>query len=139
MKHDFQSNIFTNNGYCHRSDDMRGCFSGGPSSSDDPPLSWGEDGSALTFLPDSCIWRACACDRGIIRFCKLVVGVNPLGVRDIPEACTAAVSGPGIPSPPVNADPKSLARSALFICKSVGNIADGRTDASCVLGVAWEI
>lgn len=47
---------------------------------------------------------------------------NYLGVRDIPEACTAAVSGPGIPSPPVNADPKSLARSALFICRS----ADGQ-------------
>ena len=36
----------------------------------------------------------------------------------IPDACTAAVSGPGTPSPVKPAEPSNLAKSALFICKS---------------------
>lgn len=57
---------------------MRGCFFGGFLFLDDFFLFWGEDGFVLIFLLDSCIWRVCVCDRGIIRFCKLVVGVNLL-------------------------------------------------------------
>lgn len=41
-----------------------------------------------------------------------------LGVSGIPDACTAAVSGPGTPSPVKPAEPSNLAKSALFICKS---------------------
>lgn len=42
-----------------------------------------------------------------------------LGVSDIPEAWTAAVRGPGNPSLDANAaEPNSLAKSALFICRS---------------------